>query len=243
MAMQYWAIFPIVSFLGLGSCNEAIQSEPVKPKQATQTQNTGPIVVELFQSQGCSSCPPANAALNALATRRDVIALNYAVTYWDRLGWKDSFANPAFTQRQYDYKAALKANNVYTPQAILNGTRAIVGNGKGELASAVASTKAVSGGPAISYADGKVSIGKGTGQASILLIRYDPRLHNVKIGTGENGGRILPHRNMVRQISKLGNWTGKAESYALPPLNNANYRSVILVQRGTAGAILAAEVI
>ena len=112
-----------------------------------------PIVIELFQSQGCSSCPPANAALNAIAGRRDVIALSYAVTYWDRLGWKDKFADPAFTQRQYDYKSALKADSVYTPQVVLNGTKAIVGNGDGELSRAVKVTKPVSAVPAISLND------------------------------------------------------------------------------------------
>ena len=102
--------------------------------------SNGPVVVELYQSQGCSSCPPANAALNAIAERSDVIALSFAVTYWDRLGWKDVFGDPAYTKRQYAYANALGNDGVYTPQVAPNGRRAIVGNRPGELERAVAAT-------------------------------------------------------------------------------------------------------
>jgi hypothetical protein len=225
----------------LGSCSEAASSETKPTAKSASAAGEGPIVVELFQSQGCSSCPPANAALNALAPRADVIALSYAVTYWDRLGWKDKFASPAFTQRQYDYKAALRADSVYTPQVILNGTRAIVGNGKGELAHAVAATKAIGGGPAITAEQGKVSIGVGTGKATVWLVRYDPRTHNVAIRSGENEGRTLPHRNIVRQFEKLGSWSGKAISFTVAPAKDQAWHSVILVQREQAGAIISAK--
>ena len=80
-----------------------------------------PIVVELFQSQGCSSCPPANANVNALSARADVLALSFAVTYWDRLGWKDTFAKPQFTERQWQYARAMRQQDVYTPQVVVNG--------------------------------------------------------------------------------------------------------------------------
>src|ERR1700739_2573595 len=84
-------------------------------------------VIELYQSQGCSSCPPANAVLNSLADRKDLITLSFAVTYWDYLGWKESFAQPAFTQRQKDYMTAYKRPNVSTPQMVINGRGFIVG--------------------------------------------------------------------------------------------------------------------
>jgi hypothetical protein len=231
----------------LASCNNSATGAPTKTQAKTErtaqrtTEKPGTVVVELFQSQGCSSCPPANAALNAIADRGDVIALSYAVTYWDRLGWKDRFADPAFTQRQYDYKAALKANSVYTPQVVLNGTRAIVGNGQGELARAVAVTDPVSSGPSIAVAGDQIEIGAGKGKASIWLIRYDPRFQNVAIGAGENKGRTLPHRNIVRQLVKLGSWSGKAASFTLPAAKIAGLRSVVLVQQGTAGPIMAAK--
>jgi hypothetical protein len=122
-----------------------------KAKPAASTVQ-GPVVVELYQSQGCSSCPPATAALNAEADRSDVIALNFSVTYWDRLGWKDIFGDPKYTQRQYDYVTPLKNENVYTPQVIINGSRGFVGNAPGEIRRAIAAAPRLNGGPAISLA-------------------------------------------------------------------------------------------
>jgi hypothetical protein len=228
------------ALLLLTGCNDAVHSAPSPDRSA---KSNGTVVVELFQSQGCSSCPPANAALNKLAERSDVIALSYAVTYWDRLGWKDRFADPAFTQRQYDYNKAMQGDGVYTPQVILNGSRAIVGNGQGELAQAVDATRAASGGPSIALEKRSIAIGAGSGTASVWLVRYDPRTQNVAIRAGENEGRTLPHRNIVRQISKLGSWSGKAASYALPDAKASGLRSVILVQRGTAGPIISAKLL
>src|SRR5271170_8235975 len=86
-----------------------------------------PVVVELFQSQGCSSCPPANANLNALSQRADVLALSFSVTYWDSLGWKDTFAKGQFTERQWQYARAMRQADVYTPQVVVNGRIAGVG--------------------------------------------------------------------------------------------------------------------
>jgi hypothetical protein len=200
-----------------------------------------PVVVELYQSQGCSSCPPANEALNAEADRSDVIALNFSVTYWDRLGWKDIFGDPKYTQRQYDYAAALKKDNVYTPQVIINGSRAIVGNAPGEISRAIAAAARNSAGPTISEASGKVTVGTGSGKADVWLARYDARIQNVAIKAGENSGRTLPHKNIVRQLVNLGAWHGQAATYALPASPNPNYRSVILVQRPAMGVIISAR--
>jgi hypothetical protein len=214
---------------------------PVGDQRAAAASNKGqPIVVELFQSQGCSSCPPAVTALNALAGRKDVIALSYAVTYWDRLGWKDIFGDPAFTQRQHDYATSLHNNSVYTPQIVLNGARDIVGNGPGELDRAVAASPSVPGSPEITLDSGMVSLGKGEGSATVWMVEYDPATHVVNIGAGENSGRKLPHRNIVRKLAKLGSWSGKASRYTLPSKRNAHYKAVILVQRGHVGRIIAA---
>ncbi|WP_411291465.1 DUF1223 domain-containing protein [Sphingorhabdus sp.] len=210
------------------------------PSKASGDSN-GLIVVELYQSQGCSSCPPANAALNAIAARSDVIALSFAVTYWDRLGWKDIFGDPAYTKRQYAYASALGNNGVYTPQVVLNGRRAIVGNRPGELERAVAATRDLSGGPSIDVNSGSVAIGAGNGNGDVLLIRYDPRNHDVAIRTGENGGRQLPHRNIVRQLVKLGKWDGNSVIYKLPVNPNIAWQSAILVQSKQTGPILAAK--
>ncbi len=203
---------------------------------------SNPVVVELYQSQGCSSCPPANAALNAIADRPGVIALSFAVTYWDRLGWKDSFADKAYTQRQYDYAHALGNANVATPQIIINGKTVITGIKQGELARSLAAARPVSGGPSISIGTERVTIGKGAGSGNVWLVRYDPRTHNVAIRSGENTGRTLPHKNIVRGLVKLGEWNGAATSFKMPATQTSQLRTAILVQSTGAGSIIAAKI-
>jgi hypothetical protein len=202
-----------------------------------------PIVVELFQSQGCSSCPPANANLNALAGRPDVLALSFAVTYWDQLGWKDTFSHPAFTARQWEYARAGGRGNVATPQMIVNGRGVLVGGNKAEVVATMKRYDRGASGPEIAAVPGKVRIGAGkTAQpANIWLIRYDPRIHNVSIRAGENGGRTLPHRNIVRAVLLLGKWDGKARIYTAPAGSDPALKSAIIVQEGPGGAILAAR--
>ncbi len=238
------AMILFASPLLLAGCqqNNAISSEAkAAATGAVKASAANPVVVELYQSQGCSSCPPANSALNAQADRADVIALNFSVTYWDKLGWKDIFGDPKYTQRQYAYANAFRAGGVYTPQMVLNGRDAIVGNQPGELSRAIAAMPPVSGGPAISVTDGKVAIGAGSGRADVWLIRYDKRIQNVAIKSGENNGRTLPHKNIVRQLVNLGSWGGSAASYALPSSPSTHYNSVILVQRPGLGPIIAAR--
>jgi hypothetical protein len=242
--MRHFALLAIPLLLsGCQQSNPVSSEAKAAAPKSTSPSTSNPIVVELYQSQGCSSCPPANLALNAEAGRSDVIALNFSVTYWDRLGWKDVFGDPAYTQRQYDYAGFFKGANVYTPQVVLNGSRAIVGNSSGEMRRAIAGIKPLTGGPVISSTAGQASVGGGTGKASVWLVRYDPRLQNVSIKSGENSGRILPHRNIVRQLTKLGDWNGKAVSYNLPASASAVYKSVILVQRPGGGTIYSAKVI
>src|SRR5580704_13872184 len=104
----------------------ALGAAPVQAADASH-----PAVIELFQSQGCSSCPPANANLNAISQRPDVLALSFSVTYWDSLGWKDTFAKNQFTERQYQYAHAMRQDNVYTPQIVVNGRLEGVGADRG----------------------------------------------------------------------------------------------------------------
>lgn len=234
--MKILALLP--AFLLFG-CEQPVAQ--AAPEKAPNGPTSGTVVVELYQSQGCSSCPPANAALNAIADRSDVIALSFAVTYWDRLGWKDTFADPAFTDRQHAYAAALKNDSVYTPQVVLNGTTAIVGNGHGELNGAVAKAARLGKSPAITVANGSVTIGAGKGNGDVLLVRYDPRSQMVSIRAGENGGKKLPHRNIVRQLTTLGSWSGKAVSFKLPAKRDAAWKSVVIVQTKKTGPIVAAQ--
>jgi len=120
MMFQKSLIFAII--LTLFGC-DSVTTVATVPQSYAKVAG-GPIVVELFQSQGCSSCPPTNAAFNLIADRADLIPLSFAVTYWDNLGWKDRFAKPAFTQRQRDYAKTLRVGaGVYTPQVVINGAR------------------------------------------------------------------------------------------------------------------------
>src|SRR5260370_20100197 len=118
-----------------------------------------PAVIELFQSQGCSSCPPANANVNALSQRPDVLALSFSVTYWDSLGWKDTFAKEQFTDRQYAYAHAMHQANVYTPQVVINGRIEGVGSERGELATLLRKEERPGAGPTIAIAGGAAEIG------------------------------------------------------------------------------------
>ncbi len=201
-----------------------------------------PTVIELFQSQGCSDCPPANANLNAIADRSDILALSFGVTYWDRLGWKDIFAKPAFTARQWDYAHGAGRDNVFTPQMIVNGRGVLVGSNRAQVDAAIQKFDRGSGGPSIASRGGKVIIGKGSPRrsATVWLAHYDPRVRNVPIRAGENGGRTLPHRDVVTTLQPLGTWTGAALTLDLPAPGDPALRAAVLVQEGTAGPIIAA---
>ncbi len=202
-----------------------------------------PTVVELFQSQGCSSCPPANAVLNSIASRPDVLALSFAVTYWDQLGWKDSFAHPVFTARQWEYSRAGARDNVSTPQMVVNGSGVLVGDRKEQAEAFIRRFDRGTSGPAIATSGGRISIGDGRAKrpANVWLIRYDPRVHNVPIRAGENGGRTLPHRNIVRELFLLGKWGGAPASFVIAGSKGGPLKTAVLVQDGPGGAILAAR--
>ena len=200
-----------------------------------------PVVVELFQSQGCSSCPPANANLNALAGRDDILALSFAITYWDQLGWKDTFASPQFTARQWDYARGLKHDNVYTPQMVIDGRFDLVGTDAREVEHAIAHAVLPDNTPSLSLSGSRLAVGAGAAApADVWLVRYDPRVQQVAIGRGENAGRTLPHRNIVRALTRLGSWSGAAQSYDLPPTADPAFKTAILLQRTGGGPILAA---
>ena len=205
---------------------------------------TAPVVVELYTSQGCSSCPPANANLAAISDRPDVLALSFGVTYWDYLGWKDSFAKKEYTNRQYNYERALHRATAYTPQMVINGDMDLVGNSSRELDQKIAAARKdpVASPPSIALTDNAVTIGKGRAPdegADVWLVRYDPNVVQVPVARGENGGRTLPHKNVVHELTRLGGWTGEPKSFDLPPAP-AGLKTAILVQSVYTGPILAA---
>jgi len=197
-------------------------------------------VVELFQSQGCSDCPPANANVMALSGRPDLLTLSFGVTYWDYLGWKDTFASPQYTARQWDYAHAFHHAEVYTPQVVVNGRADIVGRDKPALEALIA-RKANPSAPDVRIASGAVTVGAGKpGTYQVWLVRFDPNIENVPIARGENGGLTLPHKNVVKQLVKLGEWNGRQASYAVPGASQPGLREAVLVQSGPGGAIVAA---
>jgi hypothetical protein len=202
---------------------------------------TNPTVVELYHSQGCSSCPPAEADLNTLADRPDVLALSFAVTYWDRLGWTDTFGQARFTERQLDYAHAGQGQ-VATPEFIINGTRAVVGADRRALDAALAQAGSPGPGPAIVTAANRIRIATGAAaKATVWLVRYDPRTLNVPIRAGENAGRTLPNRNVVRELVRLGEWDGRLADYAIPAAHDRALATAVLIQRGSGGPIIASR--
>ena len=164
-----------------------------------------PVVVELFTSQGCSSCPPANAYLNEMARdRRDVLPLAFHVTYWDRLGWKDPFSLEAATARQgrYGHRGS------YTPEMVVDGASSHVGSDRGEVGTAIEKARQKSETAAavsVSKNGGDLVIKIGSGK--VLLIGFDHD-HQTAIRRGENGGRTLAESNVVRSIRAIGDWQG-----------------------------------
>lgn len=200
-----------------------------------------PTVIELFQSQGCSSCPPANANVNALSQRPDVLALSFAVTYWDGLGWKDIFAQPQFTSRQWDYARAFGNAQVWTPQVVVNGRANIVGTRLAPLEALIAKTDRGAAGPAVALKGNVVTVSGTTPKpADVWLVRYDPRSVDVAIKAGENNGRTLPHRNIVREFLRLGRWQGGTATFDLPAARLPGLATATLVQLGPGGPIVAA---
>jgi hypothetical protein len=199
------------------------------------------VVVELFQSQGCSSCPPAEANLNAIAGQPNILALSFGVTYWDSLGWKDTFATEAYTDRQWAYAKHRKRDNVWTPQVYVNGHADLVGNDRTQLDQVIA--HASSEGPQLTWEKDqlRVSAGKPAATCDVWLVRYDPRTINVAIGAGENSGRTLPHRNVVRELVHLGTWDGTPHSFDVPPSALKGLSTAALIQVKAGGDILGAS--
>ena len=200
-----------------------------------------PVVVELFTSQGCSSCPPANTNLIKLSKQPNVLALSFAVTYWDYLGWKDSFGKPEFTDRQAVYEPALGQEGPFTPQMVVNGRATAVGNDLGEVEQLIARASALVG-PTVTLSKTQVSIGKSrqaTHAADVWLVRYDPNVVKVPVARGENTGETLPHTHVVHSLQRLGSWEGKAISYDIPK-SSGHLHTAVLIQTEHGGPILSA---
>lgn len=181
-------------------------------------------VVELFTSQGCSSCPKADAYLAELARRGDVIALSYHVDYWDYRGWNDTLAKPENTSRQRDYARALGQRSVYTPQAIVNGREHMSGAKRDKIEASLAGLQQAGQSMAVDVSITRdsdtivIETGQGThakGKASIVLAFFEPTTP-VEIARGENAGRTITYVNAVSGIQSVGVWKGEKMRLEIP---------------------------
>ncbi len=205
-----------------------------------------PVVVELFTSQGCNSCPPADAFLARLAERKDVLAMSLPVTYWDMLGWKDTLASDANTRRQKAYAAAMGRGGVYTPEMIVDGMADMVGSREAAVDDAIGAREADMAFVPVDLratpSELHIAVGAGdaNGNATIWLFHLiDKAMVNVK--TGENGGHVLAYRNVVRDVKAVGVWKGQAISLDLPRSGTAPHDSLaVVVQQGGYGRIIGA---
>jgi hypothetical protein len=213
-------------------------------------------VVELFTSQGCSSCPPADKIIGDLSHDSNVIALSMPIDYWDYLGWKDTLADPRFSARQKSYSHMRGDRDVYTPQAIVNGTRQVIGSDRDKIDLAIDETHkgAVMSVPVSLTVSGKqvhVAVAAAA-EKNLHAARGEVWICSVSkavpisIGRGENRGQALTYYNVVRNWLKVGDWTGTAASWTVPLENISRDgvdAAVVYLQDGTRdnpGAMLGA---
>ena len=219
-----------------------------------QAKAARPLVVELYTSQGCSSCPPADAFLAKLSSHKDILAMSLPVTYWDMLGWRDTLANEANTKRQKAYAKVMGRGGIYTPQIIVDGESDIVGSKEQAVEAEV--TERMADMPVVpvelSAEHGVVHVAIGAGaehavhDATVWMFRILPQV-TVAIHSGENGGRTITYHNVVRQIRAVGQWKGQALSLDLPVADQSVEHDdgvAIVVQQGSGyGRVLGAAMI
>ncbi|WP_020590706.1 DUF1223 domain-containing protein [Kiloniella laminariae] len=216
-------------------------------------ESLSPVVVELFTSQGCSSCPPADALLNELADLPGIIALSYHVDYWDYIGWKDPFSSPEATARQRGYAQALALRYVYTPQIVIDGKTEMVGSRRGDVLLAIeAASQRVK--PVSLHID-QVTPGKSriifegllpAGQTATLWLASFDQKHETEISRGENKGLFMINRHVVRNIDAVAVWNGRDKRLDLDLAlfgdpGGGDY--AVILQDGTNGTVLGAAFI
>ena len=199
-------------------------------------------VIELFTSQGCSSCPPADRLLGELARDPALIAMSLPIDYWDYIGWKDTLAKPRHTTRQRFYARTRGDGDVFTPQVVVNGVTHAVGNDKAAIEHAIAESRregaTLSLPVNLAVADGKLNVtipaGSAKADAEVWLCALGTAVP-VAIARGENSGHTVTYHNVVRRWVKLGDWTGTARTFSLPVTDLASADgAAVIVQAGTA---------
>ncbi len=234
----------------------AIPAAAPHAQQKATGPNSGQIscVLELYTSQGCSSCPPADQLLKSYLGRDDVLALSFNVDIWDNLGWKDTLAKPQFTQRQRTYARSRGDGNVYTPQTVINGIAHEVGSDRAGIDRSITATDAklktvhvdlgVRGeGDGLSIDIPKWTAAGATAvEATVWLVKFTPRVE-VAIQRGENAGRSIAYHNVVRDFRAVGSWMGEAKSTRITRDALAGCTPgtcAVLLQQGGTGSILGA---
>jgi hypothetical protein len=212
-----------------------------------------PVVVELFTSQGCSSCPPADAMLGRLAERKDVLAVSLPITYWDMMGWKDTLASENNTRRQKSYSEIMGHGGVYTPQMIVDGVSDIVGSREAAIESAIALREGdMDAVPVLLHATRQelhVTVGPAAnheGPDATIWMFHILGKATVSIGAGENEGRTVTYHNVVRDLKAIGIWKGPAVSLDLPRqdgMDPPHDAVAVIVQQSGYGRILGAAII
>lgn len=253
VSRPFIAMFGAVAVLGAATFGLSQGAPAAAPKtgRAPAVAVSGePVLLELFTSQGCSSCPPADALAEKLATNPDLVVIARPVTYWDRLGWKDTLAREGNTTLQQDYarRGLAGRNGVYTPQLVVNGAYGFVGSHASEVAPSVKQYGGKSdatirvapeagGGYAVNLS------GTGQGKAELLLVAVSRKVE-VGIGSGENGGRRVTYSNVLRSERKVGDWAGGKANIAL----TANQlkvpgadRYALVLRQPNGGRVLAAR--
>jgi len=210
-------------------------------------------VLELFTSQGCNSCPPADALLGDIARESGVIALSLPVDYWDYLGWKDTLANSQYSSRQRAYAAARRDGQVYTPQMVVNGTAHVVGSDRTAIERAIRETRAGrlardvglriwSEGDTLVIEAGAAASPQGKPSGTVWLALVAKQVP-VAIKRGENADKVVVYHNVVRSLSPVGKWSGEAITLRLPKRDLMRYGAdgcAALLQMDDAGPIIAA---
>lgn len=201
-----------------------------------------PVLVELFTAQGCSSCGKVDAAVDKLADQPGIVVLTWPVDYWDYLGWKDTFAKPEFAERQRAYDERFGLRDVYTPQVIVDGRLQTSGATAGTLEALIRQARHPSADPPDmeALAGGRIAIGSGPrlrAGADVWLIRFDPKSQEVEVKDGDNRGHIVAERNVVRDVTRLGRWTGRPAVFKAPAAEEG-LDSLVIVQAAKGGRIL-----
>jgi hypothetical protein len=204
-----------------------------------------PVVVELYTAQGCASCDRSNAFAASLEDRPGVTALTFSVDYWDYLGWKDTFAQPEFAERQRAYDKRFGLRDVFTPQIIVDGSAQASGDKQDDVDALIRTARqARAEGPEITpRADGTVAVGaaervRPRRADEVWLVRFDPRVRSVVVKEGDNKGQTVSYRNTVRQLVRLGAWTGHRHVFRLPASTEEGLDTLVLMQGPDGGKIV-----